>query len=214
MAADQERAGTADQRERERDLERFLTFVDAVVAIAITLLILPLVEVASDIGDTSVADLLNEHQGQIGAFLLSFVVIAALWIAQHQVMSPVVVTARWITQVLFCWLLTIVSLPFSTALVAQAGDDPLTKILYIGSMALSSGLLWLTAVLVGRDPASTGGAEPPAPLPSAGTALGMLLALALSLAVPALGYYPLLVLMIVPFVVERIERRRRGAVSR
>ena len=32
------------EREWERDLDRFLTFVDAVVAIAITLLVLPLAE--------------------------------------------------------------------------------------------------------------------------------------------------------------------------
>ena len=34
---------------RERDLERFLTFVDAVVAIAITLLVLPLAEAGNQI---------------------------------------------------------------------------------------------------------------------------------------------------------------------
>jgi len=32
----------ATARERERDLDRLLTFVDAIVAIAITLLVLPL----------------------------------------------------------------------------------------------------------------------------------------------------------------------------
>ena len=36
--------------ERHRDLERLLTFVDAVVAIAITLLVLPLAEVGSEVG--------------------------------------------------------------------------------------------------------------------------------------------------------------------
>jgi hypothetical protein len=44
--------------ERERDLERFLTFVDAIVAIAITLLVLPLVEVGAEIGEGSVPELL------------------------------------------------------------------------------------------------------------------------------------------------------------
>ena len=38
----------ATGQERERDLERFLTFVDAVVAIAITLLVLPLVEISQE----------------------------------------------------------------------------------------------------------------------------------------------------------------------
>ena len=47
-----DRAG--DVRERERGLDRVLTFVDAVVAIAITLLVLPLAELAPEVGDGSV----------------------------------------------------------------------------------------------------------------------------------------------------------------
>lgn len=35
--------------ERSRDLERVLTYVDAIAAVAITLLVLPLVELAGDI---------------------------------------------------------------------------------------------------------------------------------------------------------------------
>lgn len=34
---------------RSRDLERFITFIDAIVAIAITLLVLPLVDLATEI---------------------------------------------------------------------------------------------------------------------------------------------------------------------
>jgi uncharacterized membrane protein len=44
---------------RERDFERFLTFVDAVVAIAVTLLVLPLAEVGAQVGDRTVAELLR-----------------------------------------------------------------------------------------------------------------------------------------------------------
>lgn len=63
--------------ERSRDLERFLTFVDAVVAIAVTLLVLPLVDIVREVGENgSVVHLLQGHVSQLGAFALSFTVIA------------------------------------------------------------------------------------------------------------------------------------------
>ena len=125
--------------ERSRDLERLLTFVDAVAAIAITLLVLPLVDLVPELhGDDSVAQLLREHQVDIGAFLLSFLVIWSLWSAQHRLMRTVVAQDRLVSRLLMLWTLTIVFLPFPTALVTRVGHEPLTKILYIGTMALSS----------------------------------------------------------------------------
>ena len=59
--------------ERERDFDRFLTFVDAIVAIAITLLVLPLVDVAGAYQGDSATQLLSDSSHQIWAFFLSFV---------------------------------------------------------------------------------------------------------------------------------------------
>ncbi len=59
---------------RSRDLDRLLTFVDAVVAIAIT--------------------------AQIGGFLLTFAVIANAWSTQHQVYRSVVAADRLLTRLL------------------------------------------------------------------------------------------------------------------
>ena len=58
--------------ERARDLERSLTFVDAAVAIALTLLVLPLVALTVDLReDDSVANLLRNHGWQLSAFGLT-----------------------------------------------------------------------------------------------------------------------------------------------
>jgi uncharacterized membrane protein len=79
---------------RERDLDRFLTFVDAVVAIAITLRVLPLAEVATEVGDGSVGELLRDKDDKLLAFFLSFLsflVIAQLWMSQHHIVGGLVV---------------------------------------------------------------------------------------------------------------------------
>ncbi len=81
---------TESLRDRERDLDRFLTFVDAVVAIAITLLVLPLAEAAGEIGEGSVGDLLRANEDKLLGFLLSFLVIAQLWFAQQRIVSSLV----------------------------------------------------------------------------------------------------------------------------
>ena len=109
--------------ERERDLERFLTFVDAIVAIAITLLVLPLVEVGAEVGDGSVADLVAAHGIDLLGFLLSFTVIARLWLAQHHIVRSLVRQSRPVVLLLLAWTLTIVFLPFPTALVVGTSDD-------------------------------------------------------------------------------------------
>jgi uncharacterized membrane protein len=66
-------------------LDRLITFLDAVVAIAITLLVLPLVDLlAGAAPGTDLAAVLAGNAGQFGAFLLSFAVIARLWWTHHR----------------------------------------------------------------------------------------------------------------------------------
>ena len=75
--------------------ERFKAFVDAVVAIAMTLLILPLMESVSEAasGKLSTAEFVIEHSGQLLSFGLSFVLIATFWMGHHRQYRDV----EWIT---------------------------------------------------------------------------------------------------------------------
>lgn len=197
--------------DRERDLERLLTFVDAVVAIAITLLVLPLAEVGSEIHDSSVADLLAQHWIDILGFLLSFTVIARLWVAQHRVVSSLVRQSRALVWLLLAWTLTIVFLPFPTTLAAGTSNDSLAKVLYIGTMALSSALLSAIAYAVGRDRTLRDTDAKPDVRPSAGITIGFLLALAIMVAFPVTSYWPLLLLLLVDPVERWLSRARRSA---
>jgi len=193
--------------ERERDLDRLLTFVDAVVAIAITLLVLPLVDIAREVRTDDTADLLREHRDDVVGFLLSFVVIARLWLAQHAILGPVVRQNAAMIWLLLAWTLTIVFLPFPTALVTATQNDSLAKVLYIGTMAVSSALLALIARAVRRDQTIRDTDAGPDAAQAAGTAIAFLLALGISLPFPAIGYWPLLMLFLVDPAVRLLRAK-------
>jgi uncharacterized membrane protein len=193
--------------ERHRDFDRLLTFVDAVVAIAITLLVLPLAEAGSQIGKGTAADLLRANSDDLFGFGLSFVVIARLWLGQHHIVSGVVRQTTTLVWLLLAWTFTIVFLPFPTSLVAVTDHDPGAKILYLGTMAVSSVILALIAWVIRRDASVRDTDEVPDLWPSAGVAVGFLVALAIMLAFPDTSYWPIAVLFLVD-PVERLVRRR------
>jgi uncharacterized membrane protein len=185
-------------RGRDRDVHRLLTFIDAIVAIAITLLVLPLVDLTQDMtADESVAYLLRTHQPELWSFLLSFVVIARMWVAQHRTSRPLVASHYTVSALLLLWALTIAFLPFPTALVAKAGHQPATKILYIGTIALGTLAIELVSWVMKRNPQITDGARKSA-AESSGVITGvlLLLALAITLTFPATSYFPLLLLLL------------------
>jgi len=197
-------------QERERNLNRLLTFVDAVVAIAITLLVLTLVELTGEVGSgTSVSDLLRENQPALWGFFLSFAVIARLWFLQHRSLRNVIVGNRPLDFWLVAWTLTIVFLPFPTALVARAPNQPTTKILYIGTIAVSTLTLAFVDRLIARHQVVLDGAEPVAvAAPLVNVAL-LLIALVITLAVPATSYLPLLLLFFDDPILRVLHRVRR-----
>lgn len=184
--------------ERHRDLDRLLTFVDAAIAIAMTLLVLPLVELTTDAeGLDDTGALVREHQAELWSFLLSFAVIWQFWFAQHDALRPVVRPLPALNRLLMLWTLTIVFLPFPTALIARTDvDDPVTKLLYIGTLLLSSLWIAMINVLVRRSPQITDGSPAPDAAPGIVTVILLGAALVIALAFPATSYFPLLLLFL------------------
>jgi uncharacterized membrane protein len=186
-----------ERRERERDLDRFLTFIDATVAIAITLLVLPLVELTSDLReDDSVSQLLRDHSAELWSFGLSFYVIARIWMSQHHAVAALVTSSSRIISLLLTWTFTIVVLPFPTALVAISGHQAPTKVLYVGTMAVSILIVAAVRAEISRHPELTDGTPYEGPLQGVVTAALLVLALVVMLAVPATSYFPILVLLV------------------
>jgi uncharacterized membrane protein len=198
--------------------ERFKAFVDAVVAIAMTLLILPLMESVSEAasGTLSTAEFFVEHSGQLLSFGLSFVLIATFWMGHHRQYRDV----EWVTGPLLwiniAWMATIVWLPVPTAMIGQMETDSLQPVVYIGTLILTqittlAGWLYLL-----RHPDFT---TTPVDVLRAGVIgdlaaiILFLIALAIAVFVPSLGYAGLLVLLLTGVVTTLLSRASRQAPS-
>ncbi|MCX4510520.1 TMEM175 family protein [Streptomyces sp. NBC_01619] len=120
--------------------ERLLTFGDAVFAIAITLLALD-INVPDGLPDADLGGALNDALADVSAFLLSFVVIGALWLAQYAVLSRIVRIDMCLLYLYLALLALIAGLPFPTRLISEYGDTALATAVYAGAIALASGLI-------------------------------------------------------------------------
>lgn len=202
----------------ERGLDRVVFFTDAVAAIAITLLILPLVDAVPEAAQhgLSVEEFLGENAAQLLGFGISFAVIARLWMAHHSVFQHARAHNALLLWLNFAWAFTIAILPLPTAVISQFSVDPAARGLYIGTMATSSVVLTLLVITITRTP---GLADPDAPLRE-GAVLGSVVNSALFLAAlvvgvlsSTIGLWALLLLFLagpIQWLVSRIAARRAG----
>jgi uncharacterized membrane protein len=135
-----------------RGFDRLVSFSDAVVTIAMTLLVLPLADLPTQPHD-SVGELLSDNRGVLVGFLLSFVVIARLWLAHHRVTEYLDSYDAALLRLTLLWLLTIVFLPFPTALVgSEGGAHRGVAALYIGTLLVNTLCLEGVTALARRRP--------------------------------------------------------------
>lgn len=205
MAAPKDETDTTDadaDRHTPVKAERLKSFTDAVVAIAMTLLVLPLINTigdASSAGD-STWDWLTANLDSILLFVLSFALIANFWISHHRLFAlveRVTDTLLWIT---VAWMLTIAWLPVATALTGQVEQDDLQLIIYIGTMALTCVTLGCARLYLRAHPSLHR-------IPDRGMRRGLLadalttvmflVALVVAIAVPAIGYSALFLMVLV-----------------
>lgn len=177
-------------------VEQARAFADAVVAIAMTLLILPLMEAAADISRTaSLSAWLSEHWSQLFSFGLSFAIIAMLWLNHHRMFQRITEIDSGLLWCTMAWLLGIVWLPVATALSGRLqADDPSVKALYVGSMSAVA-LLSLLQLLWLRAHPDLHEMSQETMLGSISMALAMVILLVasavLAVAIPSLSYFPL-----------------------
>ena len=207
-------------------VDRLLYFTDALVAIAATLLVLPLVDAAGVYvvehpgtpghpdTDGSAAGFLSSHADALLPFVISFLVIVRLWMGHHRLFTKIEKLTPAFLWITMAWVLSIVWLPVATAMSgAMSSDDLLVRTIYIGSMLLTSVLSLCSRLYMRGHPRMHS-------LDADGLRRGLAmdismialfsLSLVLAAAIPALSYYPLF-LMLLTGPVERLFGRMLGA---
>ncbi|MCM3778092.1 TMEM175 family protein [Microbacterium hydrocarbonoxydans] len=191
--------------------ERFTAFVDAVVAIAMTLLILPLMESVSDAasGKLTTADFFHEHHGQLASFALSFLLIASFWTEHHRVYSRVLRITTPLIWINIVWLFTIVWLPVATAMIGQMPADALQRVVYIGTLIATQLTTLAAKWYFLRHPHLSDFSSTWLQSGVAGDAASatlFLIALAISILFPGIGYVALFLLLLTSPLARLLHR--------
>jgi uncharacterized membrane protein len=122
-----------DTEDRRASVERTVMLTDAVAAIAMTLLVLPLVEAVPEVNVDDVWSFVGDNLSLFLSFAVSFAVILLFWAAHRRVFSAVTTLTPGLKLLNATWLLVIAFLPFPTALMARGPTTSSTSI-YIGSI--------------------------------------------------------------------------------
>lgn len=143
--------------EQRRSFDRLVNFTDAVVAIAITLQLLPLADIPGPKDGETIWDVFGANYGQIYAFLLSFTIVIVMWVVHNRVFN---VMERYDGTILWLnigWMAAIVFLPWPTAMYGDGSSDAAigyggVGLVYWLNLALISLLGNLIAVHARRHP--------------------------------------------------------------
>ena len=209
--------GRSRREGTSRGFDRLIFFTDAVTAIAITLLILPLIDLVPEYAakaGSSPTGFLQGHFAQLWSFVLSFVIIARLWLANHSTLERVERATPGLMIIDLAWAFTVVVLPLPSAITAVFPTDRVSVAFYIGTMTASSLLLTALAWIVDRQPelGTTDRDDARLALWGVGSISAMfVLALVVGVLVPGINYLSLLLLLLA-FPLDAVvkSRLRRG----
>jgi len=200
--------------QRETGFRRLVSFSDAVVAIAIMLLILPLVDSASSIGNKALSTFFSDNQTKLLAFALSFAVIGSFWWGQHQVFERVRAYNSVLVWGMFLWLLSIVFLPFPTELIGTVTNGTVAvHAIYIGTMLVAAiGALVQQWAIVRWPELQEKADDDVVTIDSALILVALMgVAFVMTIVFPPVGLWPLLVLLL-SRPLERLAATRRRSV--
>jgi uncharacterized membrane protein len=194
--------------------DRMIAFTDAAVAIALTLLVLPLVDIvpeAARAGEPAKAVITN-NLAPIGSFLLSFAVIARFWTAHHRLFGFEHRLTRALVQLNLLWVLTIAVLPFPTEMIASFNTRMFVVPFYLAVLLVCSASLTTMTVMMRRTAVADGnddGVPESFVVGSLASTTTIVIALVVVLAIPSVGPWAFFILL-ADAVIEPLIRRLRG----
>ncbi|MFD9512325.1 TMEM175 family protein [Streptomyces mirabilis] len=140
---------------------RLIALSDGIYAIAMTLLVIN-VAIPAHLDDAAFHKALSDALPNLGAFALSFTLIAGFWRDHRRILTALPTEPAVITRLTLLGLGLVALLPFPTALLAEYASQPETVALYAGAMAaihaVHATLLLLTQRQVHPSPASSAAA--------------------------------------------------------
>ena len=195
--------------------DRIIAFSDGVVAIAITVLLLPLAEL--DTKDGQVLTMLSANAQLLWGLTLTWVIIAVFWFAHHRMFDRIVAVDRVVLWLNFAWLFAIALLPLPTNIVVQNEPSAQVTGFYIGWMALISiimmAIVWYsqrTPGLLRDDFADTESARS-AKIRTTLISGVFVLAFVVALILPSMATYLLLLMFVVDPLAARLAARTARA---
>lgn len=140
-------------QETQLESSRMIAFSDGVVAIAVTLLILPLVDInlpnsSPEAQQNPLGYVWAQNNALITGFVISWAVIMVFWFAHHRIFANVKAINSSIIMLNTMWLFAVVVLPFPTNLLSQVSEADSTvsrqvTVFYVANMLAMSVLLGL-----------------------------------------------------------------------
>ncbi|NEA53168.1 DUF1211 domain-containing protein [Streptomyces sp. SID13666] len=113
---------------------RLIALSDGIYAIAMTLLVIN-VAIPAHLGDAAFHKALGDALPNVGAFALSFSLIAGFWRDHRRILTALPTETVVITRLVLLGLGLVALLPFPTALLAEYASQPETVALYAGTLA-------------------------------------------------------------------------------
>lgn len=193
-------------------VSRLVNFSDAVVAIAVTLLVLPLVDIEPPTDGETMWNVLSENSGTLLAFGLSFVITLMYWRRHHRMFDGLVSFTPALLAMNGAWLLLVVFLQFPTEILGRS-TAPGVATLYLLTLSLITWLGCALLIYLRRTP----GLVEPGRLPrsdqaawAAVTAAFMLVLAIFGLWAPSAALYGLLGLIPLGWIESYWVHRRPG----
>ena len=106
-----------------RPFDRLVNVTDAVVAVAITVLVLPIVDLRPKAGEETVWKVISDNTGQLVTFIFTFVIVAVMWRIHNRIFSRLAGFDDSIFWLNLMWLLLIVLLPWSSVMYGTGMDS-------------------------------------------------------------------------------------------
>lgn len=139
------------ERPAPESVSRLLNFTDAIAGIAVTLLILPVLDIEPPAEGQSIWSVMGENRGILLAFLLSFVITLSYWRRHHRMLDGLESFTPRLVWLNGLWLLALVFLQFPTEVLGQNGPDGGTLTLYAAVLAVLAWVGMLMSIYVRKS---------------------------------------------------------------